>query len=296
MDIKKFSEIIKERLEERTGLEVRLVEVTKNNSVTYHGINIIVPGTNILPTIYLEPYLQAYEQNVSLEEITEKIINIWEREKAHPHFDMEWFSDFEQVKDRIAYKLVNYEANRELLEKVPHEKVLDLAKVYYVSVKTDERGEETILVQSSHLDLWGITADQLRLFAAENTSRLFPAEIRNLSEAIKDMLEDDIAKERFEDEKECVMYVATNRAKTFGAAVMCYTDTIREFAEQKRNDLIIIPCSIHEIIIIVPFEKGDIKQLKAMVHEVNRTQLSREEILSDSVYIYRRETDSISIA
>lgn len=77
MDIKEFAAIIKERLEERTGLEVRLVEVTKNNSVTYHGINIIVPDTNIMPTFYLEPYLQAYEQDMSLEEITERIINVW---------------------------------------------------------------------------------------------------------------------------------------------------------------------------------------------------------------------------
>ena len=107
MDIKEFAEIIKERLEERTGLEVRLVEVTKNNSVILHGINIIVPDTNILPTIYVEPYLEAYKQNLSLEEITEKIINVWEREKEHNHLDVEWFRDFAQAKARVAYKLIN---------------------------------------------------------------------------------------------------------------------------------------------------------------------------------------------
>ena len=48
MDIKEFAEIIKEQLEARTGLEVRAVEVTKNNSVTLHGINIMETGSNIL--------------------------------------------------------------------------------------------------------------------------------------------------------------------------------------------------------------------------------------------------------
>lgn len=70
MGIKEFAEIIKERLEERTGLEVRLVGVTKNNYVTYHGINIIVPDCNILPTIYLESYLQAYEHKKITDKMT----------------------------------------------------------------------------------------------------------------------------------------------------------------------------------------------------------------------------------
>ena len=81
-------------------------EIVKNNFGIFYGINIIVPDTNILPTIYMELYLQVYEQDVSLEVIIERIINGWEGEKARtPHFDMEWFRDFEQVKERIALNI-----------------------------------------------------------------------------------------------------------------------------------------------------------------------------------------------
>ena len=107
MDIKEFSEIIKERLEERTGLEVRLVEVKKNNSVIFHGINIIVPETNILPTIYLESYLKDYEKGISLEDTTEAIVRKWEREREHTPVDMEWFKDFSQVRGKARKKGCN---------------------------------------------------------------------------------------------------------------------------------------------------------------------------------------------
>lgn len=185
MDIKEFTEIIKERLEERTGLEVRLVEVTKNNSVTYHGINIIVPDTNILPTIYMEPYLKAYEQELSLEEITEKIINVWEREKEHTHLDVEWFRDFEQAKESVAYKLINYEANRKLLENVPYVPFLNLAKVFYVAVYSEGFGNGSILIHNNHQQLWGVTTEELNEIATENTPKLFPAEIISLEEILR---------------------------------------------------------------------------------------------------------------
>lgn len=38
MEIKVFTEIIKEELEKRTGLEVRVQEVIKNNNIILHGI------------------------------------------------------------------------------------------------------------------------------------------------------------------------------------------------------------------------------------------------------------------
>ncbi|MGN0366994.1 MAG: DUF5688 family protein [Suilimivivens sp.] len=137
MNIKEFAEIIKERLEERTGLEVRVVEVVKNNSITLHGINIMVSDSNMIPSIYLEQYLQAYEDGMSLEKVTEGIINIWEHEKKITHLDMEWFRDFDKVKDKLAYKLVNYEANKNLLENVPQVPFLNLATSTAVNNITD---------------------------------------------------------------------------------------------------------------------------------------------------------------
>ena len=73
MEIKEFAEIIRERMEERTGLEVRFQEVPKNNGVMFHGLNIMKPGCNVIPTIYLEYYLGAYESGIDLDVILNHI-------------------------------------------------------------------------------------------------------------------------------------------------------------------------------------------------------------------------------
>ena len=307
MNIKEFSEKVRDRLEERTGLEVRTVEVIKNNSITLHGINIMVPESNMIPTIYLEQYLQSYEDGITLEEITDGIINIWENGKKINHIDMEWFRNFDKVKDKLAYKLIGFASNRELLKNIPHQKVLDLAKVYYVSVEIEKFGGGTILITNNHLDEWGITVERLDMIAQKNTPRLFPVEINHMVDIVEELYmekvmggeitEDALSYIELKDAlmKEFPMYVMTNTKRMYGAATMCYEDALKELAEKVQSDLIILPSSIQEIIIVPTNEESDLASFKAMVYEVNRTVVEEEDILSDSVYLYSRKTDSISI-
>lgn len=292
MNIKEFAEIIKERLEERTGLEVRLAEVKKNNSVIFHGINIIVPETNILPTIYLESYLKDYEKGISLEDTTEAIVRKWEREREHTPVDMEWFKDFSQVRGKVAYRLVNFEANREMLQEIPYIPFLNLAKVFYVALSSEKYGDGSILIQNRHMKFWGVTTEELDEIASQNTPKLFQAEVIDLEDVVKEIMQSESTE--FGISEEDRMYVVTNRARHYGAAVMCYPSIIKEFAKQKECDLLIIPSSIHELIIL-PYKKNQV-YIKNMVKEVNATQVAPEEVLSDSVYVYQRETDSITIA
>ena len=87
------------------------------------------------------------------------------------------------------------------------------------------------------------------------------------------------------------MYVAGNESKNFGAAVILYDSCLEEFAENIQSDFYILPSSVHEVILIPAEEdesKDEIQKLKDMVHEVNYTELDMEEILSDSVYMYKR--------
>lgn len=295
MSIKEFTEEIKVVLESTIGKEVKINKVMKNNGVILHGINIIEPGINVTPTIYMESFFNDFEKGVRLEEIAERIWEIYKRDRVTHYFDMNWFKDFEHVRERVAYKLVNAEANRELLEQIPYEKVLDLAKVYYVSVNTEEFGSGTILIYNTHLELWGITAEQLRKIAEENTPKLFPTQVNTMFNIMSEML--DIGELDFEENEAFPqMYVMTNSERIFGAATMCYNGVIRDFADKMDSDIIILPSSLHELIMIPMKEDADMEAFKNMVYEVNRTQVANEEVLSDSVYIYRRKENHLEIA
>lgn len=299
MEIKEFAESVRAELERITRREVTIHEVTKNNGVIMHGINIIEPDINVIPTIYVENYVDDFKKGRRLEEIACCIYATFIKERVTQHLDMNWFRDFEKVRGKVAYKLINFEANRELLEQIPYEKVLDLVKVYYVSVDTKELGKGTILIYNNHLDLWGISAEELREIAEENTPKLFPAEIMWMGDILEEYynnVNEETVKELEELEKVCPMYVMSNAERVFGAATMYYTDAVKRFAEQMDSDIYIIPSSTHEIIMLAKMSEPDIERLKEMVYEVNRTQIVKEELLSDSVYIYSRKTNSIDIA
>lgn len=291
MEIKVFTEIIREELEKRIGLEVRAQEVRKNNNVILHGINITEKDSNISPVIYMESYHEAYEQGTEFSEIAEQIYKVYQREKLGDSFDVKWFRDWENVKGQVAYKLINYVENVELLESIPHERFLDLVKVYYVSVNSEKLGKGTILIHNSHLDMWGVSSEQLGAVADENTPKLFPVEVKSMCDMIIEL--------GFPYMEECEafpkMYVMSNNVRVLGAATMCYGDAIKDFAKEVDSDIIILPSSLHELI-LVPL-KADIvvEAFKSMVYEVNRTQVVDEEVLSDSVYIYRRKDNFVEI-
>ena len=52
----------------------------------------------------------------------------------------------------------------------------------------------------------------------------------------------------------------------------------------------------HELIILRATNDYDKKALGMMIHEVNRTQVSQEELLSDTLYYFTQTTNKISVA
>ena len=105
--------------------------VTKNNNVK--------EGQLATPTIYLRDYYLDYKKGRSIENIGREIFMIYSEGTKRFTFDVNQFSDFSKVKDKIYYKLVNYEMNRQALKTMPHFKFLDMAIVFFVSIMGNEK-------------------------------------------------------------------------------------------------------------------------------------------------------------
>lgn len=141
--------------------------------------------------------------------------------------------------------------------------------------------------------------DELYSLALQNTQRIFKEELIPLEELIADILKARPESEQvirgIENKREVSMYVATNTAKINGAAVLLYPGFLKDCADRTGGDFYILPSSVHETIFIPADGKRQIQELAAMVKEVNETQVLPEEVLSDSVYLYHRQEDSITI-
>ena len=77
---------------------------------------------------------------------------------------------------------------------------------------------------------------------------------------------------------------------------MLYDDVVKDFAEDLESDLIILPSSVHEILILKYDTDVNLDGFKNMVRCVNSEDVEAEDVLSDNVYIYSREDDAIRIA
>ena len=116
--------------------EITEKEVMKNNSQLLHGIVILRKESNVGPTLYLEGYHEAYNHGMSMDEVIRRIFDVIDKSISSTiKLDMGWFRDFEKVKNRIVFRLINAETNKELLKDVPYIPYLDLAVCFVVHYK-----------------------------------------------------------------------------------------------------------------------------------------------------------------
>lgn len=303
MEKEQFFDTVARQVRENLGEEyqVSVKQITKNNQVVLNGLVISREKVNISPTIYLDAFWQSYRWGMSLEAIVEKILEVYEREAPKENIPMDFFKNFDKVRDRICYKLVNYEENEELLKEIPHFQFLDMAVCFYYSYFEEKIGKGSILIHNSHLELWKTDKEALKELAKANTPRIFPADFCSMETILMNVYgdqEEDRQEESFEEIEELSeipMYVLTNTARIFGAAVIMYEDVLKKIADRLQCSLLIIPSSVHEVILLKDDGETEGENIKKMIREVNETQVEPEERLSDSLYRYDREEGKVSI-
>ena len=274
---------------------IALQDIIKNNDIHLDGLTILSEQSNISPTIYLNYYYEQYLAGKSLSEIFEDILLTYHNNVPKGNIDISFFTDYQKVKDHIIFKLVNYERNKELLSKVPHIRYLDLAIVFNCLVNTTSEGFATILIYHHHLSFWNISIEELHTLAMQNTPRLLSYHLQNMTEILTRIISDENADLLEEDFDLFPMYVLSNTSKLNGSGCILYEDLLSEISYRLDSDLYILPSSIHEVLLIPTKHATSYAELSSMVCEVNATQLSKEEILSDHVYYYSRDTGAVSM-
>lgn len=297
MEISTFKVKVQKAVREVLGQEyiVELREVQKNNGVVLQGLTIRKEEDNVTPTIYLNSFWEAYEGGVTFADIIRKIIIIYREDGIGHKIDVSFFRDFDKVKEKLCFRLVNRERNREQLEKVPYIPILDLAICFYYAF--DGAGVENgmIPVYRTHLEAWKVTERDLLECAMNNTPRLYPQEVIPMENALEDMIRELPEEIRPEVLRKISMVILTNSRKTYGACSILYPEVLERMAERMGGDFYLIPSSVHEFLLLPREQERGEEELKEMISEVNRTELSPEEVLSDHLYLYCHEEREVRI-
>lgn len=284
--------VVEKEFGEDYHVEVR--EVCKNNGVTLQGLLISSRKGNVAPTIYLDSFWDAYEEGMTFAEIIRRLLAIYKKELCGRSVDLEFFRKFDEVKDRICYRLVGKDANAAILKDIPHIDYLDLVVCFFYAYRGEELGEGSILIRNSHMEMWQTNLLELMDLAKENTPRLFPGQIFSMQEVIAELSEEN---SQLTNDVPCdlPMRVLSNASKNQGAACILYDEFLDRAAEEFGKNLFVLPSSIHEVILLPDTGKESPEELRKMIHEVNTTQVAPEEVLSDSLYYYDSERKKLAV-
>ena len=84
------------------------------------------------------------------------------------------------------------------------------------------------------------------------------------------------------------MFVISNYKKRYGASAILNRRLLKKIAVQyNTSKVLILPSSVHEMIVITYNENMDINDFSETVHEVNSCTVAEEEQLTDRAYILK---------
>lgn len=306
MDYNQFLEEVRAAVQERLGIdyEIRIQKITKNNGILLDGLIIGKASENIAPTIYLNSYYMHFTHGMSQQEILEDILSAYEENNDVVFGDMRALLNFNNLKDKVAYKLIQRKKNQELLKDVPYIEFLDLAVVFYLILDEHRGGQMTALIHNSHMEPWGVDKEELYRLAKKNTPILLPPEIKTMKEIMCDILKghlEEMEMGEMVDElldlnsQKPPLYVLSNKKQINGAGCILYDGCLEDFADSQESDIVILPSSTHEVILVPDDGNLDYEEFQKTVGQINESEVPEEDVLSDRIYKYSRQDCSISL-
>ena len=266
-------------------------QARKNNDTTRCGVTIAKRTqkeglVGIEPTIYLEEYYQEYVNGWELSEVVESVLRVYQLCQEPFELTVDDFS-FENLKNRICYMLVNSELNQENLNTRPHRAFWDLSVIYYVLFSKDEEGIATIPINNSLMEHWDVDEEILWNHANINSKTIQPSTFKTIQEVLHELMG------YYPDETEPTLYVLTHTNKQFGAASILYDESLESILSVCDRSFYLMPSSIHEWIVIFENSENNKEMLDEFLRDVNKTQVSAEELLSNHVYYYDKEQKKV---
>lgn len=238
--------------------DVTSTKKDKGNGVVLDGIVVRKGTDSISSVLYINPEKDA-DDNVS--RLTSCLHGT-----TIPEFDLEWFTDYEQVKERLIVRLSS---------KPPKGVVKAIAFCdLYMTVSVDVGNDAVIQVKQEHLWNWEKRKEEVFLDALFSSRKNRPA----LEKGLSDLME-ELSGMPVPDELNYIR-VLSNNTQTYGASAIMY-------AENLPREFYMIPSSVHEVMIVpADYDGIDIHGLSDMVRYVNRNEVLPQDVLSDHAYHY----------
>ena len=258
-------------------------EVQKNN-VNKEAYRLI-PKTQ--KTCSPVAYCENFENCSDNTEIAKELINIWNKGKSYEIPDIEELGSREFILKNVYPKVVA-NTNNELIDgqHLVFKEFLDMFVIYYVNIGADNEGTASYNVQEKMIANAGIDMKELHSQAIKNLEK--EVSIKDMQDIIMNIIgiTDESEFDFSQVPEENQMLVLSKKDSMYGASVILCASVLEKLDSFWNGEFVILPSSVHECI-SVRSDGFTLQEMKEMVMEINDTEVSPEDRLTDSVYVYR---------
>lgn len=275
--------------------DVRFETLVKNNC-TKTGICFRKKGAGpcVSPTYHLDEVLEGAKYTEGKEELEEYLLSFIHRIKREVRKcekEMQHLSrlPYEKMEENVFACLINKEANRDVLSKIPHRDFFDMAIVYRWLIEGVSGGLGTILVNEVVAKMAGLDEEALYQAALRNMPELMGNSIRNLAVLTRGLVPHNV------EGYYSPLYVMTNHHKLYGASQVLLPECLDALAKEAGGDILIAMSSTDEVI-AVRENLTTSYAFQQIVEDVNATEVEPEKRLSNNVFLYRMKERELSMA
>ena len=302
MDIKEFTKRVKEELPDflpediASELIINDVEIAKMNDQKLHGITFRPKGSDAAPTLYVDDLYERYQNG---EDFGFLMVDLSDRYEAArrmpppPTVDISW----EKMRDSLGVRLLEKSRNVDFLSNMPYADVGNgLALMVDINMPGGSDGDWRIAVNHGVMQQLGVDKETLFITAMDDALVNDPPVLTDMSQALFSPDRENLLDraDPLELAEVGSMYVLTTESSSLGAAALYYPEVKEKAAELLGSGYYVLPSSTHEVILVPDTAGHNEKDLCDMVKQANRTVVEPNDVLSDSVYHYDRETRDLS--
>lgn len=273
-------------------VKVTISQQAGNNGTLHSGLAITDAKNHTRSFIALDGLYQAFLDGEELSGIVDEIIHLPDQFLPPAGLVPELLNDFDQVKNRIVFKLVNLEKNASQLANKVYVPFLDLAVMFHIILKVGS-GIGNIPVQNAYLKLWNVDVKTLWDCAVSNGPTIFPAILEPIETFLMKTEIQEIPEEP--QDKVSPVLILSNQERYWGAVSLLYEGVLQKIGDLLQMNYFVVPSSVHETLIYPECIDQTKEELDATIRFVNNSEMDPQDILSDHAYYYDREQGRLLI-
>ena len=261
-------------IEELTNRGYVAVEyISIKNGVELNGI-CFMNKNGICPIVYTDNIIENAD---SLMEAVRIVLEIYNNVDIM-NFDKEDLMDLDFILGNL-YIGLQKTSNEEIIKSATDFDGIE--KYLYIRINKNTSFKLT------HILLDNMQIDENEAWKMAESNTFAKTVIISMSEKLHELVGFEI--DYMQDEKVegmPVQYIVSNTMNFRGASAILNMEALKELAKKlNTHRFIVLPSSIHEMIVISDDGSGSIEEFNAMVQEINETQVDPEERLTDRAYI-----------